>query len=122
LARAGDGGLKEDSVDSKEYFGRVAAEWDKLRQNFFSESLREKAIEAANVKPGMMAVDVGAGTGFITEGLVKKGVKVIAVDQSEAMLSQIRRKFGSAGAIDLRRGEAENLPVEDGWGCGLRLC
>jgi ubiquinone/menaquinone biosynthesis C-methylase UbiE len=105
--------LKEDSVESKEYFGRVAAEWDELRRDFFSESLREKAIEAANVKPGMMAVDVGAGTGFITEGLVKKGVKVIAVDQSEAMLSQIKKKFGSAGAIDPRRGEAENLPVED---------
>ena len=105
--------MKEDSVGSKEYFGRVAAKWDELRQCFFSESLREKAIEAANVKPGMMAVDVGAGTGFITEGLVNRGAKVIAVDQSDAMLSQIKKKFGSAGAVDLRRGEAENLPVDD---------
>ena len=39
-------------------------------------------------------LDIGAGTGLITEGLVQKGLKVIAVDQSEVMIEEMKRKFG----------------------------
>lgn len=56
-------------MSDKEYFEQVAGKWDQLRQSFFSETLREKAILVASIRRGRLAVDVGAGTGFITEGL-----------------------------------------------------
>ena len=99
-------------MSSKQYFDEVAKEWDSVRQSFFSEAVREKALDLAAVAAGGIAVDVGSGSGFITEGLVRRGVNVIAVDRSEAMLSEMRKKFTGRDQIDYRVGEAEDLPVE----------
>jgi ubiquinone/menaquinone biosynthesis C-methylase UbiE len=60
-----------------------------------------------------LAVDVGAGTGFITEGLLKRGVKVIAVDRSYEMLGQMKQKFKDYKDIEYRQGEAESLPIDN---------
>jgi len=98
-------------MDSKQYFDEVASQWDKMRKSFFSESVREKAFAVADVQPGRLAADIGAGTGFITEGLINRGLQVIAVDQSEAMLAEMGRKFAGVGRIDYRLGEAERLPI-----------
>lgn len=100
-------------MSTKQYFGEVAPQWDKMRGAFFSEAVREKAISIASVEPSKLAADIGAGTGFITEGLIQKGLRVIAVDQSEAMLKQMGKKFQGIDTIDYRIGEAENLPIED---------
>lgn len=99
--------------DSKVYFKEVANKWDTLRQDFFTEKVREKAYEVANIHEGELAADIGAGTGFITEGLLEKGLKVIAVDRSEEMLEQMKQKFSSFEGVEYRQGEAECLPVED---------
>jgi ubiquinone/menaquinone biosynthesis C-methylase UbiE len=91
-------------MTSKEYFDKVAERWDSMRAEFFSEKVREKIVELAGAKPGMLAADVGAGTGFMTEELVKRGLRVIAIDQSEMMLQQLRRKLGDTAAVDCRLG------------------
>lgn len=100
-------------MSSRKYFDEVAPQWDKMRESFFSEAVREKAFTVADIQPGELAADIGAGTGFITEGLIQKSLKVIAVDQSDAMLSELKRKFQDIGKIDFRRGDVENLPIED---------
>jgi ubiquinone/menaquinone biosynthesis C-methylase UbiE len=101
-------------MTSKEYFDEVAPRWDDMRQSFFSESVREKAYHVAQVQPGKLAADIGAGSGFITEGLLSRGVHVIAVDQSEAMQAQARLKFAAFAGLDYRIGTAERLPISDG--------
>jgi ubiquinone/menaquinone biosynthesis C-methylase UbiE len=73
----------------------------------------EKAFAVAGVQPGKLAADIGAGTGFITKGLIHKGLQVIAVDGSEAMLAEMRRKFASVEGIDYQLGEAGRLPIPD---------
>ncbi len=98
---------------SRKYFETVAPKWDALRQGFFSETVREKTFEAAGVVAGKIAADIGAGSGFVTEGLLRRGLRVIAVDRSEAMLEEMRRKFGKGGAVEYRIGDAESLPLED---------
>ena len=102
-------------MSSKQFFDQVAGDWDAMRANFYSERVREKAFEIANVHPGQLAADVGAGTGFITEGLIRKGVRVIAIDQSEIMLEAMKKKFSDAGEIAYRLGEAGRLPLPDEW-------
>ena len=101
------------TVSSKQYFEEMAGDWDRVRESFYSEAVREKALGTAAVAAGGLAVDVGSGSGFVTEGLIQRGVSVIAVDQSEAMLSQMGKKFAGRGTLDCRVGEAEDLPVED---------
>lgn len=100
-------------MSSKDYFKDVAVEWDEMRQNFFSDALRDKAISLASPASGTLAADIGAGTGFITEGLLKKGVHTIAVDESPEMLEQLKRKFKDYTYIDCRMGESKKLPVSD---------
>jgi len=101
-------------MSSKPYFDQVASQWDSMRTTFFSEAVREKAFAAADIQPGQQAADLGAGTGFITEGLLQRGLKVISVDQSEAMLAQMRQKFAVFDDGDYRLGDADRLPIDDG--------
>lgn len=102
-------------MDSKVYFRDVADKWDTMRQGFFSEAVRDKAYSLADIKAGELAADIGAGTGFITEGLVQKGLRVIAVDLSAEMLEQMKIKFCSSNEIDYRQGEAGCLPIENNY-------
>ncbi|MFQ6124793.1 MAG: class I SAM-dependent methyltransferase [Candidatus Heimdallarchaeota archaeon] len=98
-------------MNSKQYFDDVANNWDKMREGFFSKTVRDKAFSIAGVQKDKLAADIGAGTGFITEGLIRKGVQVIVVDQSEKMLAEMKKKFAQISGIDYRVGEAEKLPI-----------
>ncbi|NUM81765.1 class I SAM-dependent methyltransferase [bacterium] len=100
--------------DSEEYFNEVADRWNDVRLTLFSDGVRDAAIKAADVKPGLLAADIGAGTGFITEGLVKKNLRVIAVDQSPAMMDEMKKRFGRLRNVELRVGESADLPIESG--------
>ena len=100
-------------MSSKQYFDEVASQWEEMRSGFFSEAVREKAISLARVESGKVAADIGAGSGFVTEGLIREGLNVIAVDQSEAMLDEMRNTFSHCDDIEYRLGEAENLPIAD---------
>ena len=99
--------------NSKSYFNNVAPRWDTMRKGFFSEAVREKAFSVAGGCVGELAADIGAGSGFITEGLIQKGIQVIAVDQSAAMLEVMKKKFAAHPGIQYRLGVAETLPIGD---------
>ncbi|MGD2114369.1 MAG: methyltransferase domain-containing protein [Acidobacteriota bacterium] len=106
-----------------DYFERVAPEWDALRAELFPDSLRDRVIAAARCRSGpggpgepAVVVDLGAGSGFLTGGLLAAGARVIAVDPAEAMLIEQRRKFPEAVAsrqLRLRRAGAEAIPLAD---------
>ncbi|WP_024345934.1 class I SAM-dependent methyltransferase [Lacrimispora indolis] len=100
-------------MNSKTYFDDVSNNWDTMRQAFFSESIREKMCENAQVKPGETAADIGAGTGFVTQELIGRGLHVLAVDQSQDMLDVLKQKFGSTGQITCIQGDAYTLPIDD---------
>ena len=100
-------------MHSKDYFDQVADQWDNLQANFYSEKVRDRALATADVRTGAIAADIGCGSGFITEGLIHAGLHVIAVDQSEAMLSAMKRKFANTADIDYRCSEAEQLPISN---------
>jgi ubiquinone/menaquinone biosynthesis C-methylase UbiE len=100
-------------MDSTKYFKEVAEQWDTMRTSFFSEAVREKAYEVAEVKQGEIAADIGAGTGFLTEGLLKRGLKVIAVDLSNEMLEILKTKFNQYTQVFYLQGESESLPIKD---------
>ena len=96
------------------YFDEIAPRWDDMRRTYFSERVRDRALFEARVQPGKLAVDVGVGTGFITEGLIGHGVDVLAIDESLPMLQVLRGKaFGVAG-LHCCISNAEHLPVRTG--------
>ncbi len=98
-------------MGSKKYFENVASEWDSMRESFFPESIREKAFKMIDISDSAVIADIGCGTGYITEGLVNKPVKIIAVDQSESMLNVMKNKFKDYGNISYELGTANELPI-----------
>lgn len=100
-------------MNSKNYFDEIAGSWDQIRETLFSNNVRVVAARTADIKPGAVAADIGAGTGFITEELIRHGVRVIAVDQSAEMLNQMKMRFGDSGGIEYRVGDSSALPIGD---------
>jgi ubiquinone/menaquinone biosynthesis C-methylase UbiE len=47
---------------SAPYFEKVASQWDTLRSGYFTEAVREAAIQKAYLHPEMTVADIGAGT------------------------------------------------------------
>lgn len=104
---------KSSIINNKEYFNKVATNWDKMRDNFFPEKVRETAFKVANVKPGKSAADIGAGTGFISEGLLKQNVQTIAVDHSIEMINEMEKKYKSLNGFTTKLGNFDSLPIDD---------
>ena len=79
----------------------------------YGDALGRALSERAGVRPGMRAIDVGAGTGKLTAVLTEilGEENVAAVDPSEPFASALAERFPAA---DVRRGTAEELPFEDG--------
>jgi ubiquinone/menaquinone biosynthesis C-methylase UbiE len=96
----------------KEYFEQVSSQWDALRQGFYGEEVREAVLAAARILPEHTVLDVGAGTGFLTEGAARNARHVIALDLSESMLGEARSKLGRN--VEFRIGNAEHIPLLDG--------
>jgi len=103
---------KGDAMDSQTYFDQVAPKRDAMRSSFFSETVRERALAAAEVQPGALAADIGTGSGFLAEALLKAGLHVAAVDQSQAMLGIMQRKFDGQPVI-YHLGTSDALPLDD---------
>eukprot|EP00937_MAST-01D_sp_MAST-1D-sp2_P003203 g3203.t1 len=79
----------------------------------WDEPMREQALAHANIQPGHLAVDVGAGTGFTSAGVAAKltnpAAQLTMLDQSDAQLMQARKKRALDGVPKVL-GDAEALP------------
>src|SRR5690348_5226398 len=98
------------SRDAKEYFEGVSGTWDVLRRGFYGDDVREAVLSAARLRPENTVLDVGAGTGFLTEGAAKIARKVIALDFSEPMISEARAKLGGRN-VEFKIGSVEQIPL-----------
>jgi MPBQ/MSBQ methyltransferase len=82
---------------------------------FWTPAMRDRALDAARLDdPGLATLDVGAGTGFTTEGIVQRiaPANVTMLDQSPHQLARARAKPELAACAKVQ-GDAENLPFPD---------
>ena len=98
---------------TREYFDKVAGQWDDMRRAFFGDGVRRAAIEAASVGPGMIVADVGTGTGFLAELALDAGATVIGIDISDGMLAQVTSRFAGR-PFEARQGDTAALPLQTG--------
>lgn len=91
-------------------FNAVAAEYERHRPQYPSAALRW-AAERLGLGPGKRVLDVGAGTGKLTRGLLTLGVDVVAVEPGPAMLAELRLGLPEVEALNA---PAEALPLPDG--------
>ena len=100
------------SKEAEKYFGEVSGNWDVIRKSFYGDEVRDAVLAAAKLLPSDAVLDVGAGTGFLTEGAAKIARKVIALDFSEAMTDESRVKL-SGRNVEFKIGNVEQIPLPD---------
>jgi len=118
---ANGGKLPKMKSRTKRYFAAVASSWDNMREDFFDETVADSIVKASGVKPNSIVLDVGCGTGFLTQRfaeLAQDTGKIVGVDLSPSMLKVAADNLARRGlrqSVEFRVGDAEDLPVEDGF-------
>lgn len=103
-----------------------AGENDERSMGRWSRELAPRFIDWLNPLPGFEWLEVGCGTGALTEALLGLAVpvSVVAVDPSESLLALARERITNPRA-SFRKGSAEALPAAnascDAVGSGLVL-
>ena len=105
--------MKDRKKKSKQFFNKIAHEWDELQQQIMGDFDLNKAI-LNHVDSCHFAVDMGCGTGKLLYHLKNYSSFTVGVDSSPVMLEQARNLFKEEnGNVELRLGELEHLPIGD---------
>ncbi len=87
---------------------------DYVNPLFWTEEMRDASLEIGQLdSPHLKVIDVGSGTGFTTQGIVKlvDASNVTCVDQSPHQMAKARKK-PDLSECTFEIGDAENIPTE----------
>jgi ArsR family transcriptional regulator len=104
-----------NASDVKTFFEAAAAEWDTMRLTYYDETVIETIADAIAIDETQTVLDVGTGTGFIAAGLAPRADRVIAIDNSPAMLDVARENLAQLGIdnVEIHEGDLTRLPIND---------
>ncbi len=103
--------LAERSTRSQQFFSTSAGQWDRMRLELFGR--RADVALLGLLDESWIVADLGCGTGAISQVLSPFVERVIAVDESNAMLSAAKKRLHGAENVDIRNGRLEALPLAD---------
>lgn len=78
-------------------------EWHRLDDQWAA-----RLVAFAEIRPGDLVLDVGAGTGAITHQLVNAGARVVAVELHPGRVADLRTRFATA-PVKVVRADAHDL-------------
>ncbi len=78
------------------------------------EGVIEKIIEAAQVAPGERVVEIGPGTGVLTQALVDTGAQVTAIEADASLVPSLCKRFNER--VELIEGDALAWEASEGFG------
>jgi ubiquinone/menaquinone biosynthesis C-methylase UbiE/DNA-binding transcriptional ArsR family regulator len=112
-ARRRESVLNARRVKMQSFFSGVAGNWDQMRADLIGA--RTDLLALLDLLDSSWVVgDLGCGTGHLSEALAPVVGRVVAVDESGAMLTAAKRRLSSFENVDVRSGAVEALPIEDG--------
>lgn len=78
-----------------------------LGQNFLADqNLIAKLVAASRIDPGERVLEVGPGTGTLTEALLDAGARVLACELDDALADLLRERLGGREGFTLVHGDA----------------
>jgi ArsR family transcriptional regulator len=105
--------LRARRDEAQRFFAGAAGAWDRLRAETYGTSFGREALLAL-LPPGWTVADLGCGTGALAAELAPRVRRVIAVDQSAAMLRAARRRTAALPNVEIHEAPLEALPLGDG--------
>jgi len=105
--------LHERRTRSQEYFASFAGQWEKTRADLFGAHAGFAGLMSL-LGDDLVIGDLGCGTGVVAAELAPVAGRVIAVDESKAMLSAAKRRVSPFANVELRFGQLESLPISAG--------
>ncbi len=112
-ARRLDAVLARRRGKSQKFFSSSAGKWDAIRTELFGQRADLQALLGL-LDTEMVVGDLGCGTGQIAESLSPFVGKVIAVDESSAMLTAAKKRLSEQNNVSVRSGSLESLPISNG--------
>jgi SAM-dependent methyltransferase len=105
--------VPEDASRREGFFGeRAASVYDERTADMFDPASVEPVVELlADLAEQGRALEFGIGTGRIALPLTERGVPVVGIDNSEAMVARLRAKRGG-DAIDVSIGDFATARVD----------
>lgn len=103
--------LAERSTRSQQFFSTSAGQWDRMRLELFGR--RADVALLGLLDESWTVADLGCGTGAVAQSLAPFVQRVIAVDESTAMLSAAKKRLHGLENVDIRNGRLESLPLDD---------
>src|SRR5262245_5172013 len=91
-------------------FDGIADAYDARRSGYPSEIVAA-AVEIAGLVPGSHVVEVGAGTGKLTEELVSHGLCIDAVDPGANMIEHARRRVRDSELVRFHHSRFEDVDL-----------
>lgn len=95
-----------------EVFDAVAEAYDRERPGYPTE-LIDAACTIAALGPGSPVLEIGCGTGKLTEALLEHGLVVDAVDPGENMIAFARRRVRDSEAVQFHLGRFEEISLPE---------
>jgi SAM-dependent methyltransferase len=104
--------LSERRTRSQEFFSSAAGQWESMRSDLFGAHAGFAGLLSL-LSDDVVIGDLGCGTGIVSAELAAVASRVIAVDESKAMLAAAKRRVSSFDNVELRVGQLESLPIAD---------
>ncbi len=101
------------ALDPTARFGTRVADYIRFRPRY-PAALIEGLATHCGLAPGRMVVDLGAGTGILTEDLLEFGARVQAVEPNGPMREASVALLGAHEGFSAHDGRAESMPLAEG--------
>ncbi len=97
---------------SDDFFSSTADQWDALRVELFGPRVDACALAAA-LSPDAVVGELGCGSAPIAQLVAPFVERVIAVDNSPAMISTAERQLRGHKNVTIQQADLDDLPIED---------
>jgi SAM-dependent methyltransferase len=93
-------------------FDRVAADYDAYRPGY-PDAIVDLALRRGGLEAGARVLEVGCGTGKLTELLAARGLEIDAVDPGAAMIAAARKRVGDGLDVRFHEGRFEDVALPE---------